>query len=153
MCAARIAGALDVVGNKSWRAHCYDGSIAMAREVLKLVDLRLDEFAAVRIAGDIDWSADPLISAERLCHWEATANLVFQGLPARVICQYDIARCEPAFIHAALRTHPIVFYKGRRVRSKYYEAPMILEQEPRLNGCSNDANVVADMLSQLLPRA
>lgn len=150
---ARMAGSLDIIGNKSWREHCYDGSIAMAREVLKLVDSQLDDFAAIRIAGDIDWATDPDISADVLCHWEATANFVFQGLPARVICQYNIARCEPAFIHAALRTHPIVLYKGRRVRSPYYQASLILEQEPTLNACSNDAKVVADMLAQLMPRA
>src|SRR6185436_19931011 len=48
---ACMAGSLDVIGNKSWREHFYGGSIAMAREVLKLVDSRLDEFPAVRIAG------------------------------------------------------------------------------------------------------
>src|SRR5688572_16400165 len=58
---ARMAGSLEVVGNKSWREHCYGGAIAMAREVLKLVDTQLDEFPAIRIAGDIDWATDPAI--------------------------------------------------------------------------------------------
>jgi len=150
---ARMAGSLVVIGTKSWRERCYAGSIAMAREVLTLVDSQLDEFPSLRIAGDLGWAADPLVSAEMLCHWEATANLVFQGLPARVICQYDIARCEPAFLHAALRTHPIVLYKGRRVRNPHYEAPLILEQEPKLNGCTNDANAVAAMLARLLSKS
>src|SRR6476660_1412984 len=89
---ARMLGSLDIVSSKSWREHIYRGSISMAREVLKLVHSQLDEFHAIRIAGDADWATDPAISADVLCHWEATANLVFQGLPARVICQYDIAR-------------------------------------------------------------
>ena len=75
--------------------------------------------------------------------------MVFQGLPARVICQYDIDRYEPAYIHAALRTHPVILYKGRRVRSPYYDAPAILEHEPRLNESSNDPEVLAGMLAAL----
>ena len=118
---ARETGALAVILSDIWRDLCQQGSIALAREVLALMDSNLDAFDAVRIAGDFAWAKAPSVSADALCHWEATANVVFQGLPARVICQYDIDRYEPAYIHAALRTHPVVLYKGRRVRSPYYD--------------------------------
>jgi chemotaxis family two-component system sensor kinase Cph1 len=146
---ARASGALDLVPSGAWRELCHRGSVAMAREVLELVDRQLDAFPAIRIAGDADWASEPAVSPDALCHWEATANVVFGGLPARVICQYDIARYEPAFIHAALRTHPIVLYKGQRLRNPHYESPAILEHEPLLNSCSNDPEVITSMLAQL----
>ena len=123
----------------------------MAREVLTVMDQKLSQFPAIRIAGDGDWSSDPAISADVLCHWEATANLVFEGSKASVLCQYDIDRYPPAFIIAALRTHPVVLYKGRRVENPFYEAPRILRCEPRFNHNTNDPDVLAGMLSQLQP--
>jgi MEDS: MEthanogen/methylotroph, DcmR Sensory domain len=146
---ARETGALTITSSDAWRAMCQSGSVGMAREVLGLVDQKLGAFPSIRIAGNVGWSEEPAVSAEMLCHWEATANVVFEGLPARVICQYDIESYQPAFIHAALRTHPIVLYKGRRVRSPYYEAANILAKEPKLNGSSNDPEVVANMLAKL----
>ena len=149
---ARATGALDVVTGGAWRELSHLGSVAMAREVLELVDRQLDAFPAIRIVGDADWAAEPAVSPEDLCHWEATASVVFGGLPARVLCQYDVARYEPAFIHAALRTHPIVLYKGQRLRNPHYESPAILEHEPMLNRCSNDHEVISSMLAQLVAR-
>jgi chemotaxis family two-component system sensor kinase Cph1 len=146
---ARESGALVLTTGEAWRTMCHAGSVGMAREVLGLVDRKLDAFPAIRIAGDVAWGTEPAVTAEMLCHWEATANVVFGGLAARVICQYDIESYEPAFVHAALRTHPVVLYKGRRVRSPYYEAANILEHEPSLNGSSNDPQVVAEMLLNL----
>ena len=150
---ARETGALAIISSHAWRALSHGGSsLAMARDILALVDEQLDTFPALRIAGDVAWGTEPAIAADLLCHWEATANVVFEGLPVRVICQYDLGRYEPSFIEAALRTHPVVLYKGRRVRNPHYEAQMILEQEPMLNGCSSDAESVHHMLSQLTPR-
>jgi hypothetical protein len=150
---ARETGALAIISSQAWRAMRQGGSsLAMARDILALMDEQLDTYPAVRIAGDVAWGAEPAMAADLVCHWEATANVVFEGLPIRVICQYDIERYEPAFIQAALRTHPVVLYKGRRVRNPHYEAQIILKQEPMLNGCSNDANALHDMLSQLRPR-
>ena len=105
------------------------------------------------LPGDIAWATEPTVDSATSVPLGSDGQCCFPGLPVRVICQYNMERYEPAFIHAALRTHPIVLYKGRRVKSPHYEAPKILEQEPRLNGCSNDAKAVADMLAQLMPRA
>jgi len=147
---ARDSGALVITSGQAWRAMCHAGSIEMAREVLGLVDQKLGIFPSIRIAGDVSWGAEPAaVTAEMLCHWEATANIVFEGLPARVICQYDLESSDPAYLHAALRTHPIVLYKGRRVRSPHYEAAHILEKEPMLNRSSDDPELVANMLAKL----
>ena len=67
--------------------------------------------------------------------------MVFAGSVARVLCQYDIDRYPPSFIIAALRTHPVVLYNGQQVLNPFYEAPRILENEPRFNSNSNDAGV------------
>ena len=125
---ARRDGSLDVVSSIMWREQCYKGSIAMAREVLAVLGQKLREFSAIRIAGDVDWANDPAIPADVLCHWEATANLVFDGFMAKVICQYDIDRYPPAFIIAALRTHPAVLYNGQQVSNPFYEAQRILDR-------------------------
>jgi len=148
---ARRDGALEVVTRTTWRAFCHKGSIPMAREVLTLLRQRLREFSAIRIAGDVDWWLDPATPADLLCHWEASANLVFEGLRASVLCQYDIDRYPPAFIIAALRTHPEVLYNGEQVVNPFYEAPRILRDEPMFNHNSNDADVVSQMLAQLQP--
>ena len=123
----------------------------MAREVLALLRQKLSQFSAIRIAGDVDWSVDPAIPDDVLCHWEATSNLVFDGLRAQVLCQYDIDRYPPAFIIAALRTHPVVLYDGQQVVNPFYDAPRILRDEPMFNHNSNDADTVARMLRQLQP--
>lgn len=148
---ARRDGALEVVTRNTWRAFCHKGSVPMAREVLALLRQKLSEFAAVRIAGDVDWSVDPAIPDDVLCHWEATANVVFDGLMTRVLCQYDIDRYPPAFIIAALRTHPVVLYNGQQVVNPFYEAPRILRDEPMFNHNSHDAGTLARMLGQLQP--
>ena len=142
-------GALEVVSRKAWRAFCHKGSIPMAREVLTVLRRKLSQFSAVRIAGDVEWAVDPAISDDVLCHWEATANLVFDGLMVRVLCQYDIDRYPPSFITAALRTHPVVLYKGQEVMNPFYEASRILRDEPMFNHNSNDAETVGRMLRQL----
>jgi len=144
-------GALEVVGRNAWRAFCHRGSVRMAREVLALLRQKVSQFSAIRIAGDVEWAVDPAITDDVLCHWEATANLVFDGLRARVLCQYDIDRYPPSFIFAALRTHPGVLYNGQQAVNPFYEAPRILRHEPMFNHNSNDADTVARMLRQLQP--
>ena len=148
---ARRDGTLDVVSSTTWREQCHNGSISMARDVLAVLSHKLREFPAIRVAGDADWSRDPEIPAEMLCHWEATANLVFDGFRAQVICQYDIDQYPPAFIIAALRTHPVVIYDGRQLANPFYEAQRILMDEPTFNHNSNDPDAVARMLGQLQP--
>ena len=144
---ARDTGALDVITAGDWRNLCQCGSLVMARAVIALMQQELGRFPSVRIAGDSAWNREPFIPPDQLCHWEATANFVFEGLNANIICQYDLGRYEPEFIHAALRTHSMVLYQGRRVVNPYYEAAVILEQEPLLNRSSSDPNVIAAMLA------
>ena len=146
---ARDARALDVVASEAWRDLCKRGSVVMSREVLTLVQTTLSEFKGIRIIGDAGWNNDQILQPDQVCHWEATANIVFEGLEARVVCQYDLNRYEPEYIHSALRTHPVVLYQGRRVTNPFYEGAAILEHEPMLNRSTNDPQVVSEMLARL----
>ena len=64
---ARETGALAVILSDIWRDLCQQGSIALAREVLALMDSNLDAFDAVRIAGDFAWAKAPSVSADAQC--------------------------------------------------------------------------------------
>ena len=83
---------------------------------------------------------------------EATANVLFDDVDVRAICQYDLSLHTPAEIHSALRTHPVVIYEGQSRQNPYYEAPDILRDEPRLNGSDADASRIAEMLEALKRR-
>ena len=143
-------GRLNVVTTREWRRPGERNSINRARKVLQLISSKLAEFSALRIAGDPEWELDEAIASADLCHWEATANLVFDGLPVRTICQYNLNAYSTAAIHAALRTHPVLVYAGRAYSNPLYEAPRILENEPHLNHCSTDPLIVDEVLSGLL---
>jgi hypothetical protein len=93
-------------------------SIVKARELLELIEAKRG-FQGLRIVGDVGWALNPQLAIDKLCHWEATANVVFEGTRARSICQYDIYRHSPGALHSALRTHPIVILEGeaRQTRS------------------------------------
>jgi len=146
---ARLDGSLDIVTSIMWREQCFMGSIAMAREVLGVVREKLGEYPGIRIVADANWSKDPAMPADRVCHWEATENLVLDGLAAQVICQYDIDAYPPEYIIGALRTHPMVLYDGQKVGNPFYEAQRILIEEPMSNHNSNDAACLAKMLGLL----
>jgi hypothetical protein len=141
--------ALTVVSGAEYRRPQGFTSTNKARELLHFINDRLRDFPGVRIAGDVAWEWAPALSADRLCHWEATANLVFEDLDVIVICQYDIGTDSPALIHSALRTHPQVVLRQQLYLNPFYEAPRILENEPHLNHSDADAERVEAMLSQI----
>ena len=103
----------------------------------------------MRVVGDVGWAIEVKLSVESLCHWEATANLVWEDTNCRAICQYDIGRHEPAALHSALRTHPIVVFEGRALQNPFYEAGAILANEPHLNSSHADTDAVQAMLATL----
>ena len=120
--------------------------MTQARRLWQLIDGKLEHFAGVRLAADMRWTKEYL-PTPGLCHWEATANLIFEDVDVRTICQYDLAYHSPAEINAALRTHPVVIYAGRPLLNPYYEAQTILDNEPFLNASDADAATIEAMLS------
>jgi hypothetical protein len=125
-------------------------SILAARDLWHLVSPKLADFAGVRIAGDAGWAMiEPPLNAGQLCHWEATADLLYQEEAISTICMYDLNRHPRSDICAALRTHADVLAGGKRYSDPYYEASRILENEPYLNASDADLAMVEDMLRRL----
>ncbi len=124
-------------------------SLVLARQFWQMIESSLPNATGVRIVADMTWTLGAPLSIDQLCHWEATANLVFADTDARAICQYDIRRHPPAALHSALRTHPIVIFEGRARHNPFYEAQDILDHEPYLNGSDADAGKIEEMLTTL----
>jgi hypothetical protein len=145
----RQRGALQIVHRSDWRPAGEFNSMVQARRAIDLFDRLLVEFRGIRIVGDAAWALEPELAVDQLCHWEATANLVYKGQDIRAICQYNLKDHSAAAIHSALRTHPVIILDGRRCPNPYYEAPRILENEPHLNHSNADELAVDDMLARL----
>ena len=145
----RAKGALEVFSGPDYRGTGEFNSLVKARELLGLIDSKRGDFTGLRIVGDVGWTLNPQLAVDRLCHWEATANLVFEDTDARAICQYDLKRHLPAALHAALRTHRIVIFEGQARQNPLYEASEILANEPDLNQSDADALKIEDMLTRL----
>ena len=143
-------GSLALATAEQWRERPNFNSIVKARELWSLMESKLADFAGVRIVGDADWAfLEPAVGSDQLCHWEATANLVYEGEPVRTICMYDLNRHPPADIRAALRTHATAVVSGMRYDNPFFEAPRILQNEPHMNNSDADESMVEDMLYRL----
>jgi hypothetical protein len=143
----RETGALVIVTGEEWRRTPFK-SLAKARELWKHIDRKLADFPAIRIAGDASWAMiEPLITPESLCHWEAIADVLYEDLPVRCICMYDLRLHPPPDIRAALRTHASVVIDQAIHANPFYETPRILERDPELNNSDADAATIDAMLA------
>ena len=143
------SGALVIATGEQWRESPFS-SLAKARELWQHIEQNLAEFPAVRIAGDAGWAAlAPAISADRLCHWEATADLIYEDVPVNTICLYDLNAHSPSDIRAALRTHSRAVLGGVTHLNPFYESDAILDAEPDLNASDADAELIQTMLASL----
>ncbi|HWC30914.1 MAG TPA: MEDS domain-containing protein [Dehalococcoidia bacterium] len=150
--AERERGALDIITGDAWYSGGDFNSVIKARDAWKLIQDHLLDFSGVRIAGDAAWALSPTpLPVSQLCHWEATANLVYEDMDVRAVCQYDLNRHSPAAIHSALRTHQTVVMDGQCYTNPSYEATRILRHEPGLNDSKADARLVEELLSKLTP--
>jgi hypothetical protein len=145
----RRRGALQVIHRNDWRLPGGFNSIMQARRTIHLIDRMRAGPVSLRIGFDAAWALDPQLPADQLCHWEATANLLYRDQAIRTICQYDLNEQPSAAVHAALRTHPVVIISGFTRPNPFYEAPQILKKEPRLNQSNADVSTVENMLAQL----
>lgn len=143
-------GALTISAGEDWRGLEDFSSLAKARELWSALEPRLDEFPGVRMVGDAEWARlEPRLTDGQLCHWEATADLLYQGEAIRTICMYDLNYHSPSEVRGALRTHPTVLARGQQYANPHYEAARILENEPHLNGSEANRDFIQDMLMQL----
>ena len=99
-------GRLQFLTGATWRTPLVaGGSLGMARTALTMLKPLRSEFNGVRIIGDAEWDLPPSVPAAAVCHWEATANVVFDDSDVRVICQYAAGHYTPDHLLAPLRTH------------------------------------------------
>jgi len=145
----RERNALRVISGAEYRDPKEFNSIVKARELLEFIEDRLEHFEGVRIIGDVAWEWDPPLPDDRVCHWEATADLAFSGLNVRTICQYGLNSDSPPILGAGLRTHQQVLMGQRMCDNPFFEAPQILEKEPALNHSSVDRHQLSNMLRRL----
>ena len=143
------SGTLDIFLADDWYSELNIHTLRMAGKVWNQFSAALDVFGSARLIADMSWVSRGQVSADDLCHWEAAANVVFEGTEVRVICQYDLRHNSPSEVLAALRTHPQVILDGRMVGNRYYEAPRILAREPRLNRNEANQQEIEDMLRTL----
>jgi hypothetical protein len=145
----RDRGALQIIERSVWRTAGEFNAIVKAREALGMIEGLLMKFSGVRVAGDAAWALNPELPVDQLCHWETTANLVYENQNVRAICEYNLDQHSPAGIHTALRTHAIVVKDGEVFRNHLYEAPRLLENEPEFYHSNADAATVEAMLDGL----
>jgi hypothetical protein len=146
------SGALEIFKGADFRETGDFNTVVKAREVWTLIRNKLRRFKAVRIAGDASWTLDPPMPIADVCHWEATAGLVYEDVDVRVICQYNLQKQPPAAVHTALRTHKLAILDGVACSSPYYEAARILKHEPHLFDSQADGQAVQEMLRRLRTR-
>jgi hypothetical protein len=140
---------LAVLAAQEWYQELSVHTLRMAKTLWGTVSAALDTFGTARLLADMRWVTDSAVSPDTLCHWEASANTIFDGTGTRVVCQYDLSHQSPSEVLAALRTHPLVILDGKLVSNVYYEAPEILAKEPHLNHTEADSKQIALMLSSL----
>ena len=142
------AGNLSFRSNAKWLPPGEFNSIRMARQVWEAIERSTERHPGVRVLADLSWTIDAGISADRVCHWEATLDCLLDGTSAQVVCMYDRGRMPADSVHAALRTHRNVLLGDREFgNNPNYEAPAILAHEPELNDCSRDPAIIERMLT------
>ena len=77
----------------------------------------------VRIMCDMDWAAGRPGVVDRLIEVEAKVNFIHAGREHVVICSYDYAKFDGAFIVDVLRTHPMVLIGGMLQENPFFVPP------------------------------
>ena len=135
----------------SWQPPGKFNSLAMAKHVWSAIEDALASSSGVRFVVDMAWTQSSQVLSSAVCHWEATLDaLITADTPVRVLCQYSRSSLPVATLHAGLRTHPFVHTGEHAVANPHYEAEAILENEPLLNECSSDPELVGRLLAPFL---
>jgi len=80
-------------------------------------------FPRVRMWADMGWAIDRLDDSALLIEFEARANFIHAQHQNVVICVYDTAKFDGAFIVDILRTHPMVLLGGVLQQNPYFVPP------------------------------
>jgi len=77
----------------------------------------------IRMIADMGWAVGRDDAADELIEFEAKANFIHAGHDHVVICNYDAARFDGAFIIDILRTHPMVLIGGALLENPFFAPP------------------------------
>jgi anti-sigma regulatory factor (Ser/Thr protein kinase) len=80
----------------------------------------------VRLIGEPIWAGRSPVEYPACVQHEALINTAFAGRAATILCPYDTALLDPAWIEDAYRTHPVVLEGGRRSPSARYDDPLVV---------------------------
>ncbi|MBI4637220.1 MAG: GAF domain-containing protein [Candidatus Rokubacteria bacterium] len=80
-------------------------------------------FSALRVTGDMTWTARAAPGAERLLEYEAKVNELLARSDITALCQYDRQRVPPRIMPRVLEAHPRVVFEGRLCANFYYVPP------------------------------
>jgi hypothetical protein len=93
--------------------------------MLDLLDEFLIEtpFPRIRMVADMAWASGQEDVGKRLIEFEARANFVHANHQHVVICVYDVAKFDGAFVMDILRTHPMVLVGGMLQLNPFFVPP------------------------------
>jgi hypothetical protein len=83
----------------------------------------------IRLVADMGWAVGRDDAAGNLIEFESKANFVHARHDHIVICAYDAAKFDGAFIIDILRTHPMVLIGGMLMENPFFVPPSELLRE------------------------
>src|ERR1041385_958749 len=83
------SGRLKLCTRNEWRQPGELDSARKAQQVRQLIaQAERDGFKGIRFAVEMTWTLGPNIDSQKLEHWEATINTLFEpSFPGRIVCQ------------------------------------------------------------------
>jgi len=142
-------GALLVLEEAQARSRGEFNAIRLARDLWRLIRNLLKRFTGVRLAREVPWQGDGMLTVAQQCQMEAAGSLLFEDADVRALCQYDLNKHPPEIVHTALRTHPMVIVGGTMRANPFHDVERILANEPFDYESTASAHDVAKMLKAL----
>jgi len=78
----------------------------------------------VRLIGEPIWAGRSAAEYPACAQHEALINVAFADRAATILCPYNAALLDPAWIADAYRTHPVLFTAAGRFDSLHYDDPI-----------------------------
>lgn len=121
---------------RTWTETYLAGGSFDQAAMLRILDTMLlgPDGPRIRLIADMDWAADRSDAGEHLIEFEARANFIHAHHQHVVICAYDAARFDGAFVIDILRTHPMVLIGGMLQENPFFVPPSEFLAERGLRG-------------------
>lgn len=82
-----------------------------------------DDFDLVRAAGEMSWVLPGPPGWDDLFHYESALNTAVEGMPAILMCLYDLQKFGADMLVEVLRTHPTVLLDHTVIDNPHYLQP------------------------------